>query len=69
MQDNPIPYDVRNMSSEALEKVIANSDLYLDGYPRDCQIELNRRLNAYEYEQIIAEWQIQNQNELYEYFK
>ena len=69
MQDNPIPYDVQNMSSEALEKVIANSDLYLDGYPRDCQRELNRRLNAYEYEQIIAEWQIQNQNELYEYFK
>ena len=66
--ENPIPYDVRNMSSEDLEKVIANAELYLDGYPRDCRRELERRLNAYEYEAIIAEWTIKNQNYLYDYF-
>ena len=66
--DNPIPYDVRNMSSEDLEKVIANAELYLDGYPRDCKRELERRLNAYEYEAVIAEWTIKNQNYLYDYF-
>lgn len=64
--EDPIPYDVRNMSSEDLEKVIANADLYLDGYPRDCKRELERRLNAYEYEAIIAEWTIKNQNYLYD---
>lgn len=66
--EDPIPYDVRNMSSEDLEKVIANADLYLDGYPRDCKRELECRLNAYEYEAIIAEWTIKNQNFLYDYF-
>ena len=66
--DNPIPYDVQNMSSEDLEKVIANADQYLDGYPRDCKRELERSLNAYEYEAIIAEWAIKNQNYLYDYF-
>jgi len=66
--DNKIPYDVQNMSSEDLERVIANADLYLDGYPRDCKRELERRLNAYEYEAIIAEWTIKNQNYLYDYF-
>lgn len=66
--DNKIPYDVENMSSEDLERVIANADLYLDGYPRDCKRELERRLNAYEYEAIIAEWTIKNQNYLYDYF-
>lgn len=65
---NPIPYDVQNMSSEDLERVIANAELYLDGYPRDCKRELERRLNAYEYEAIIAEWTIKNQNYLYDYF-
>lgn len=67
--DNPIPYDVRNMSSEDLEKVIANADLYLDGYPRDCQRELERRLNEYEHESIIIEWSLKRQEELYSYFK
>ena len=66
--DNHIPYDVQNMSSEDLEKVIANAELYLDGYPRDCKRELERRLNAYEYEAIIAEWTIKNQNYLYDHF-
>ena len=64
--NNPIPYDVQNMSSEDLERVIANAELYLDGYPRDCKRELERRLNAYEYEAIIAEWTIKNQNYLYD---
>ena len=66
--DDKIPYDVENMSSEDLERVIANADLYLDGYPRDCKRELERRLNSYEYEAIIAEWTIKNQNYLYDYF-
>mgnify|MGYP000214376163 FL=1 len=67
MQKQTIPYDIRNMSSEDLEKVIANSDLYLDGYSRDCQRELERRLNEYEHEAIIAEWQVKTQNEIYSY--
>jgi hypothetical protein len=68
MRTQTIPYDIRNMSSEDLEKVVANSDLYLDGYSRDCQRELDSRLNEYEYEAIIAEWTIKNQNTLYDYF-
>lgn len=67
MRTQTIPYDIRNMSSEDLEKVIANSDLYLDGYSRDCQRELDSRLNEYEYEAIIAEWQVKTQNEIYSY--
>ena len=70
--DYKIPYDVQNMTDERLQYVIDNAEYYLDGYSRDCRRELNRRrklAEAYEYEQIMAEWQIQNQNELYEYFK
>lgn len=67
--ENPIPYDVQNMSIEDLEKVIANADQYLDGYPRDCQRELDRRLNEYEHESIIIEWSLKRQEELYSYFK
>ena len=66
-----VPYDVQNMTDERLQYVIDNAQYYLDGYSRDCRYELNRRrkqAEAYEYEQIIAEWQITKQNELYDYF-
>ena len=67
-----IPYDVQNMSNERLQYVIDNAEYYLDGYSKDCKRELNRRRKieeAYEYEQIMAQWQIENQKELYEYFR
>ncbi len=57
-----IPYDVQNMTDERLQYVIDNAEYYLDGYSHDCRRELNRRrklAEAYEYEQIIAHWQIQ----------
>lgn len=69
---NKIPYDVQNMSNDRLLYVINNAEYYLDGYSKDCKRELNRRHQidqAYEYEQIMAEWQIENQKELYEYFR
>jgi hypothetical protein len=66
-----VPYDVQNMTDERLQYVIDNAEYYLYGYSRDCRYELNRRrkiAEAYEYEQMIAEWQITKQNELYDYF-